>query len=307
MRKLAAIFSPVLLAFFVACGGGGDSPPPLSSLPQVTPEIKCADFRLDDALNKCKSDVSSQLPLLLANQGGNGDDPGRGALLAALLANRNRNTPPPPPAPPGDPSCSRPQVDNKTSCNDDLITALLLWKSAPKKDNSLAIYDPLYRRYLFLKLRGFLNQSAQQMGLNRAQGLQLADRLKDSFTSNVLSRSGLSPSEVGGLSNYLNGGAPRIGFGDGRPPLVTPPPSNLLGNRYPGGLIGGRVGYTNPPGSGGRVTYQDDAPHRFFKSEPSKGSLDVVSRDQMKEAMKYALPSSSIFKKAPKGSERTGP
>lgn len=188
--------------------------------PTTTTQILCADQRLSDAMNKCKSSVTMMLPMLLNQNGGGGDgDDKQRALMMALMAKGMGGSTPS--APPGN-GCPR-QSDAGTSCNDDLITTMMLWQSAHKNDGSPAMSDPWYQKYLMSRVQGFVADSAKEMKLGPIDMLKVGTALSAALSQGALRHpaAGAFASVTGALVDRT-GGAPQ--FAAGSPPKVTGPP-----------------------------------------------------------------------------------
>jgi len=204
MKRHLLILAPayIVFTFIVACGGGSEDPPPVASLPKITNDFKCAANRFDDALKKCKSGVGDILPLLLAQQqqGGQSD-----ASLAILIAsmNKGQSQAPTPIALPNGDACPKPQVDNSSSCKDDMITAFLLMKSSTKTDGTLAINDPAYRKWIELKIRQYIQVASMQFNLNPQQQLYLGTTIMGALNSGALNGA-IAAGDLSVLNSYLN-------------------------------------------------------------------------------------------------------
>lgn len=160
-------FISLVCLAFTACGGGSDDPP----LPQaeLTPEIEEADKQLTLAIDKCTGRVIGWVQ--------------RGSQQGSAQPQSSFN--------------------ESTTCYDDFIVALLLWKSAPKRDNTLAINDEAYRNYLYLRLRNHVNRLGSSLSPSYQQ--VLAASFVNSYNSYFLPRlSGqLSPQEVAVLQSAV--------------------------------------------------------------------------------------------------------
>ncbi len=199
LRILAPVY--VVFTFIVACGGGSDEPLPVTAIPKVTNEVKCAFNRLDDAMNKCKSGVGDILPLLLSQQNGGGNSGTQTALLLQMM-NKPKRKQPAPALPNGD-NCPQPQVDNETSCKDDMVTAFLLLKSSHLSDGSMAINDPIVRKRLEDVIKKFIAVASMQFQLNPMQQMHLGLSLNNALNSGALNGA-LAAGDLSILNSYLN-------------------------------------------------------------------------------------------------------
>jgi len=236
-------FLPFLL--FTACGGD-EEPPPLATNPtSKTPDIKEADKKLDDALNKCKGGVMSSLPSLMGGMMGSGStgtgsyaNYGTGTTNTGFSTFGTGSSSPFGTLGSSSSSPTNPQALlsslQKSGCYDDLTVALLLWKSARKTDDSLAIYDSWYRDYLMKKIKDFITKAGGQTGLPPDQQAKLAELLKGVFTNEVLAKSGVPGSQAIPLLSLLNKASPST-----IPSYLKPKPqlptwlSQLLARRPP--------------------------------------------------------------------------
>lgn len=213
LKRGIILTSHALFIFFVGCGGDDPGAPPAAQGPLgKTPDIAEADKKLTDALNTCKSGIfNSGIIQALSGNGNGGTTYNDISSLAAKGGSGNSN-----------------------GCSGDLTLALLLWKSARKQDDTLAINDPWYRKNLFYKVKGFINQAGAQTGLTPDKQQLLASILKQQFTSNVLSRASLSPIQGSLLRSSLFGYTPGGTLG---PRYVPPALSSVTRYGSPNSIV----------------------------------------------------------------------
>lgn len=304
VKRWAAILSPAAVLFFAACGGDDTPPPPIVQAPQVTAEIVCANETLDKALAKCKEKINDALPLLLTAkdqgqalavvlQAGQAAAKDKAQAIQAIqTANQQKvqkmtsdankaqdaaNQAANPTNPTAsqtkakinvDPRCTAPIQDPDTSCKDDIITALLVWKSAHKSDGQLAANDQYYQNYLMQKLKSFVSQSASQ----------------------AQAKYSLTPDQLGGLAASFQGAlvsnAPSAGMSSGAAQKIL---NNLNASVRD---TGHRLSYLESPKfATSRPRTSDSramAPEEPTPEEKAKARLatELVSRAELMRAMK---------------------
>jgi len=265
------ILLPLAFVFFSACGGGDEEPPPpIESAPKVTTEIVCADTNLTAALDKCKSKILQALPAILKaeDQGSamaialaagsaaekeqqsevqkaeaarqaqiqqaqqKAAQEAQKSQAAAAAGGQGGGGQPQPPAVNVSAECKKPIQDPKTSCNDDITTALLLWKSAHESDGKLAIEDPYYRDYLFKRMKDYLKEAGSQVqsqyGLTGTQLQALGTQLQGVFTNYASSGAALGADDLSKMNAYLpsSRGQTRIPSAVASSPAVDPVPAS---------------------------------------------------------------------------------
>ena len=170
--------------------------PTTNTPPPMTVAVQDGDKKLDKAMEDCSGVVA---PAIMSSSSGseNGSEKGGGnndalANMALLGTSASKG------------------------CEDELLQAMLLLKSAQQQNGRPAFDDPEYRAYLVSKVGNFLTQTAQQWGLSAAQQATAGAQLQ-SWISNQFG--GLLSGPVGG--GVIGGGIVSSG------PVTPLMPGNL--------------------------------------------------------------------------------
>lgn len=132
MRKAIPALASLLWLAFTGCGGGGGSDPVLPPQAQASEDVKEADIKLRAVLDQC----SGQVIGYVQESSGSGGSPTTPSGGGGVVGN----------------------------CYNDLIVAILLWKSArltSQPGSPLAINDPAIVQYLAELLRYRINLVGQ--------------------------------------------------------------------------------------------------------------------------------------------------
>ena len=176
----------LLFLFVAACGGGGEDP----ILPRdenTTVEIEEADRVLNVAIDKCTGQVVGVI--------GGGAGPGASQdSFNSQIANPGAAFGG------GIPAGANPVYVQTQPCFDELLVALLLWKSAPKKDKTLAWWDQRYQNYVYRKI--IFNVDRIGSAVPPALRNQVSDQFIAGYQNYFLPRAAgsLPPNQLGVLT-----------------------------------------------------------------------------------------------------------